>query len=84
MAILGGCMKGKHGLAVVIVLAVVIIAGTYLYRHDKLNRFLPEKLRHKTPNMSGFIGLTRSGQMTMAPGGAAGIPGVDLNSGDWV
>ena len=76
-------MKGKHATAIVVVLVIVVI-GAVAWKKDKLNKWLPEKLRHKTSNKNGFIGLIRSGQYTMGPGGEQGIPGVDLNTSDWV
>ena len=83
MPTLGGAVKGKHACAVVIVLAIVIVA-TVAWRRDKLNKYLPEKLRHKTLLKSNFIGLTRKGVYTMGPGGVPGMPGVDLNTSTWV
>jgi hypothetical protein len=82
MPTIGGCVKGKH-VGIIVVLAIVIIAAV-AWRNDKLNKYLPEKLRHKNPNVSGFIGLTRSGIYVMGPGGRPGMPGIDLNTSDWV
>lgn len=83
MPTLGGAVKGKHASAVVIVLAIIIVAAI-AWKRDKLNKYLPEKLQHKTLLKSNFIGLTRRGVYTMGPGGVPGMPGVDLNTSTWV
>jgi hypothetical protein len=82
MPTIGGCVKGKHATAVIVVLAIVVIA--IAWRAGKLNRWLPEKLRRHMPTSSGFIGLTRQGLYTMGPGGEPGVPGIDLNTSTWV
>lgn len=72
--------KTKLALLVVVVIAIVYI----LWTKDHFNRsWLPLKFWHKTI-IGGFIGLNRAGQYTMRPGGAPGVPGIDINTSDWV
>ena len=72
-------MGDKAKAAAIVVLALVIILAVAWHR-DALNKYLPEKWRHKEK----FIGLNRLGRYVMAPGGAEGVVGMDLNTSDWV
>jgi hypothetical protein len=73
--------KAKTATAVVVVLAIVLILAAS-WRADKLNKYLPDKWKHR--HGESFIGLNRMGRYTMAPGGAEGVVGMDLNTSDWV
>lgn len=80
--IIGGGIEKKHARAILIVVAIIVIA--VMWKKDKFNRFLPERLRHHTSNRSRFTGLKRLGRYVMGPGGVPGEPGIDLNTSDWV
>lgn len=72
-------MTRNAKIGALIVLAIIIISAV-AWKKDKLNSYLPEKLRHK----EDFIGLNRNSLYVMAPGGKPGIAGMDLNTSDWV
>jgi hypothetical protein len=53
----------KHLLATIVVVVILAIAVVVLWRHDKLNKFLPDKWKHKSK--AGFRGaFGRSPEMT--------------------
>jgi hypothetical protein len=70
-------MASKLGASFLVL--VIVVVAYFAWSKNKLNLLLPAKLRHED-----FIGLNRSGIYVMAPGGRPGIPGMDLNTSDWV
>ena len=69
----------KHKVAALVVVAILVV-GAGAWRNDKLNKWLPERLRHRKDN---FIGLTRSGQYFTAPGGGPGMTYYEGRKGDF-
>lgn len=67
-------------LKITAIAAAVALLVAWAWRKNKLNSVLPDKLKHK----DGFIGLTRSQQYFMGPGGRPGVPGMDVNTSDHV